>query len=141
MVSNTNFIFLPQTKQLMKKIGIIIALAFLTVACQTEKTAFVDTEKLFEDFEELNDAKDHFNKENDAILSDLEIKIKGYQIKEDLFRKNGPSMSRSKQEEKYNELTAEAQQLQQERQSRLGKLQVDSQAKIDTLIKKAKSMI
>ncbi len=125
----------------MKKLGILIALAFLTVACQTEKTAFVDTEKLFKDFEELNDARDYFNKENDAILSDLEIKIKAYQIKEDLFRKNGPSMARAKQEEKYNQLAAEAQQLQQERQNRLGKLQAESQGKIDTLITKAKDMV
>lgn len=125
----------------MKKIGILVIVAFLCIACQTEKTAYVDTEKLFEDYTELTDVKERFTKQNDEILGDLELKIKAYQIKEDLFRKNGPSMTRKKQEEKYNELSAEAQQLQQERQAKLGKLQVESQAAIDSLIIKVKDKV
>jgi len=125
----------------MKKIGILVIVAILSIACQTEKTAYVDTEQLFKDYQELVDVKERFTKENDAILSDLEVKIQAYQIKEDLFRKNGPSMARKKQEEKYNELAAEAQQLQQERQARLGKLQVDSQGAIDSLLTKVKDKV
>ena len=135
------FIFLPQNKQPMKKIGILIIVAFLSIACQTEKTAFVDTEKLFTDYTELNDVKERFTKQNDEILGDLELKIKAYQIKEDLFRKNGPSMTRKNQEAKYNELSAEAQQLQQERQGRIGKLQAESQGAIDSLIVKVKDKV
>ena len=125
----------------MKKIGILVIVVILCIACQTEKTAFIDTEKLFKDYSELNDAKEKFTKENDAILSDLEVKIQAFEIKQNLFQKNGPSMSRAKQEEKYNELAAEAQQLQQERQAKLGKLQVESQNTIDSLIKKVKSKV
>ncbi len=125
----------------MKKIGIVVLVAFLSIACQTEKTGYVDTEKLLTEYEELKDAKDKFTRQNDEILGELEIKIKAYQIKEDLFRKNGPSMSRSKQEEKYNELNAEAQQLQQERQAKLGKLQVESQGVIDSLITKVRDRV
>lgn len=125
----------------MKKIGILIIVAILSVACQADKTAFVDTEKLLTEYDELKDSKERFTKENDVILDDLEIKIQAYQIKENLFRKNGPSMARDKQEEKYNELTAEAQQLQQERQTRLGKLQAESQAVIDSLITKVKDRV
>lgn len=125
----------------MKKLGILLVTALMAVACQTEKTGYVDTEELLTEFTELKSAKERFTKENDAIMSDLELKIKAYQIKEDLFRKNGPSMSRKKQEEKYNELGAEAQQLQQERQARVGKLQVESQAVIDSLIAKVKNKV
>lgn len=139
--TNSNFLFLPQNIHTMKKIGILVVVAFLSIACQTEKTAFVDTETLFKDYEELNEARDRFNKENDAILNDLQVKIQAFEIKQNLFQKNGPTMSRAKQEEKYNELAAEAQQLQQERQARLGKLQVESQAIIDSLITKAKDQV
>ncbi len=125
----------------MKKIGLLFALLVLCIGCQTEKTGYVDTEKLLTDYNELKEAKDRFTKEGDAIQADLEMRIKAYQIKEDLFRKNGPTMSRKKQEEKYNELTAEAQLLQQEQQERLGKLQVASQAAIDSLIKKVKDKV
>ena len=40
---------------------------------------------------ELKDAKERFTAQNEAIMGELEVKIKAYQIKEDLFRKNGPS--------------------------------------------------
>ena len=79
----------------MKKIATLLAIVFLMIGCQTEKTAFVDTEKIFKDYAELTDVKERFTKQNDEILSDLELKIKAYQIKEDLFRKNGPSMARN----------------------------------------------
>ena len=125
----------------MKKLGILLGTLLLCVSCQTEKTGYVDTEKLLTDYAELNEAKDRFTKRSELIQADLELKIQAYQIKEDLFKKNGPSMSRKKQEEKYNELSAEAQQLQQERQSKLGKLQVDSQATIDSLITKVKDKV
>ena len=125
----------------MKKIGVLLVAAMMAVACQTEKTGFVDTEELLTEYSELKEAKERFTKENDEIMADLELKIKAYQIKEDLFRKNGPSMSRKKQEEKYNELGAEAQQLQQERQARIGKLQVESQEVIDSLITKVKTKV
>lgn len=125
----------------MKKITILFSLALLCISCQTEKTGYVDTEKLLTDYLELKEANDRFTKQSETIQSDLEMKIKAYQIKEDLFRKNGPTMSRKKQEEKYNELTAEAQQLQQERQAKLGKLQVDSQGTIDSLITKVKDKV
>ena len=125
----------------MKKLVGLFILAILFVGCQEQKTGYVDTEKLLEDYKELKDARDRFNKSNDNILSDLELKIQSYQIKEDLFRKNGPSMPRAKQEERYNELQAEAQQIQQERQSRLGKLQVEGQREIDSIIKKVKDRV
>lgn len=125
----------------MKKIGILLVAAMMAVACQTEKTGFVDTEELLTEYAELKEAKERFTKENDEIMADLELKIKAYQIKEDLFRKNGPSMSRKKQEQQYNELGAEAQQLQQERQARIGKLQVESQEVIDSLITKVKTKV
>ena len=50
-------------------------------------------------------------------------------------------MSRKKQEATYNELGAEAQQLQQERQARIGQLQVESQKVIDSLITKVKDKV
>ncbi len=125
----------------MKKVVTLIAVLVFCISCQTEKTGYVDTEKLLTDYNEMTEAKERFTKESDAIQGDLEIRIQAYQIKEDLFKKNGPSMSRSKQEQKYNELNAEAQLLQRERQQKLGKLQAESQAVIDSLITKVKDQV
>ena len=130
-----------QNLKIMKKTGIFFALLICCLSCQTEKTGFVDTEKLLTEYNELKETKERFTKANDKISADLELKINAYQIKEDLFRKNGPSMSRKRQEEKYNELNAERKQLQQLQQSKIGQLQVESQAAIDSLITKVKTKV
>ncbi len=125
----------------MKNILYIFAFAVLCLACQADKTAYVDTEELLTEYEELKQARDKFTKENDDIIGDLELKIQSYQIKADLFQKNGPNMSPRKQQEKANELQAEGQQIQQERQARLGKLQVESQRVIDSIITKVRDKV
>lgn len=125
----------------MKKIIVIVAAALLTVSCNQSKTGFVNTEDLLTDYTELKETKDQFTAKNDAIMSDLETKIQAYQIKEDLFRKNGPTMARDKAEARYAELSAEAQAIQQERQQKIGQLQVESQAAIDSIITKVKDKV
>ena len=57
------------------------------------------------------------------------------------FQSNAASMSRKKQEERYNELALENQQLQREQQSRMGAIQVESQRVIDSLIAKVKDRV
>lgn len=125
----------------MKKIGTLLAVAFLVIGCQTEKTAFVDTEKIFKEYAEMNDIKERFTKENDEILKDLELKFQPLQIKQQQFLSNSATMSQKEQQERYQELAAEDQKFQQERQARIGKLQADSQAAIDTVITKVKSKV
>jgi len=125
----------------IKKIGLLIFLMGLTIACQNQKTGYVDTEELLTEYKEMKDTRERANLANQEIQGELDLKIKAYQIKEDLFRQNGPTMSRAKQEEKANELRAEVQQIQQEQQSRLGKLQVDSQRAIDSVITKVKDKV
>lgn len=125
----------------MKKIGLLLIASFFAIACQNEKSGFVDTEKLLKEYQEMIDTKTRFTAQNDKITAELDLKIKGYQIKEDLFRKNANSMSSKKRQEKYNELQAEAQSIQQEQQSKIGGLQVESQAAIDSLITKVKKKV
>jgi len=125
----------------MKKIVLLAAAAFMTLACEQSKTGYVDTEELLTEYNELKDTKERFTAKSDAINAEIEPKIQAYQIKEDLFRKNAPTMARDKAEARYAELNAEAQLLQQERQQKVGQLQVESQAAIDSLISKVKDKV
>jgi len=125
----------------MKKIGLVLIIAVLSISCQTEKTAYVDTEELLTEYTELKEAKDRFTAENDVILKELQLKIDAFEIKGRQFQSNAASMNRQKQEERYNELALENQQIQQERQTKLGQLQVKSQATIDSLITKVKDKV
>ncbi|RMB63200.1 OmpH family outer membrane protein [Dokdonia sinensis] len=125
----------------MKKIFLLGLVAIVSFSCQTEKTGFVDTEELLMEYNVLKDAKERFTAQNDQILADLQLKMDAFEIKGKQFQTNAASMSRAKQEELYNQLSAESQQLQQERQMKMGQLQMESQRVIDSLITKVKEKV
>ena len=125
----------------MKKIALLCLVAVMSFSCQTEKTGFVDTEELLTEYSVLKDAKERFTTQNDQILSELQLKMDAFEIKGKQFQTNAASMPRAKQEELYNQLSAESQQLQQERQTRMGQLQMESQRVIDSLITKVKDKV
>ncbi|MFT5862678.1 MAG: outer membrane protein [Flavobacteriales bacterium] len=125
----------------MRKIGIFAVLALVCFSCQTEKTGFVDTEKLIVEFNEMKDAKERFTKQSEEVMQTLQLKIDAFEIKGKQYQSNRGTMSRAKQEERYNELALENQQLQQEQQARMGKIQVESQKVIDSLIAKVKDIV
>lgn len=125
----------------MKKIALLCLVAIVSFSCQTEKTGYVDTEELLTEYNFLKDAKERFTAQNDQILADLQLKMDAFEIKGKQFQTNAPTMSRAKQEEQYNKLSAESQQLQQERQMKIGQLQMESQRVIDSLITKVKDKV
>ena len=125
----------------MRKIGILVILALVCFSCQTEKTGFVDTEKLIIEYNEMKDAKERFTKQSEEVMKELQLKIDAFEIKGKQFQSNASTMPRKKQEERYNELSMENQRLQQEQQTRMGKIQVESQKVIDSLISKVKDRV
>lgn len=119
----------------------LVLLAFLVSACSKSKTGFVDTQKLFEEYTELTEVQDKYTKMSDEVRSDLEPQIQAFQIKVDLYQKNAQSMSPAERQQKEQELGALQQQIQQAQQVRGGQIQQESQAEIDTIIKKVRDFI
>ncbi|WGK65817.1 OmpH family outer membrane protein [Croceiramulus getboli] len=125
----------------MKKIISLLVVAFLITSCTQQKTGFVNTEDLIKDYKEMSDAQQRFQKENDEIISSLELRAQAFQIKVEQYQKNGSSMSNAKRQEKESELIAERNELQQEQQGRTQKLQLESQRVIDSIITKVKKYV
>ena len=119
----------------------LVLLAFLVSACSKSKTGFVDTQKLFEEYTELTEVQDKYTKMSDEVRSDLEPQIQAFQIKVDLYQKNAQSMSPAERQQKEQELGVLQQQIQQAQQVRGGQIQQESQAEIDTIIKKVRDFI
>ncbi|MAW95998.1 MULTISPECIES: OmpH family outer membrane protein [unclassified Leeuwenhoekiella] len=119
----------------------LVLLAFLVSACSKSKTGFVDTQKLFEEYTELTEVQDKYTKMSDEVRADLEPQIQAFQIKVDLYQKNAGSMSPAERQQKEQELGAMQQQIQQAQQMRGGQIQQESQAEIDTIIKKVRDFI
>lgn len=125
----------------MKKIGVLAIVSVMIWGCQTEKTGYVDTEELLTEYSELKEAKERFTKQNEQIMADLQLKIDAFEIRGKQFQANAGSMTREKQEEAYNQLSLENQQLQNEQRTKVGQLQVESQKVIDSIIEKVKNKV
>ncbi len=119
----------------------LMLLALIVTSCSKSKTAFVDTQKLFEEYTELTEVQDKYTKLSDEVRSDLEPQIQAFQIKVDLYQKNAASMTPAERQQKEQELGALQQQIQQAQQSRGGQLQQESQAEIDSVIQKVRDFI
>lgn len=119
----------------------IVAVAFTLASCTKSKSAFVDTQKLFEEYSEMTEVQDKYTKLTDEVREELQPKIQAFQIKVDLYQKNASTMSPAERQSKEQELGALQQEIQQMQQARGGQIQQESQAAIDSVISKVRKFI
>ena len=125
----------------MKNILGALLITVTLASCSKSKSAYVDTQKLFEGYTEMTEVQDKYSKLTESVRADLEPKIQAFQIKLDLYQKNVQSMSAAERQSKEQELGALQQQIQQEQQARGGQLQQESQTAIDTVVSKVRKFI
>lgn len=119
----------------------VVAVAFTLASCTKSKSAFVDTQKLFEEYSEMTEVQDKYTKLTDEVREELQPKIQAFQIKVDLYQKNASTMSPAERQAKEQELGALQQEIQQMQQARGGQIQQESQAAIDSVISKVRKFI
>ncbi|WP_028377096.1 OmpH family outer membrane protein [Leeuwenhoekiella sp. MAR_2009_132] len=125
----------------MKNIFSALLITITLASCSKSKSAYVDTQKLFEGYTEMTEVQDKYEKLTESVRADLEPKIQAFQIKLDLYQKNVQTMSPAERQSKEQELGALQQQIQQEQQARGGQLQQESQTAIDTVVSKVRKFI
>lgn len=120
----------------MKKIAVLALVSLMAISCQQEKTAFVDNEKLIEEYQERKDQQKIYEskmealyKKRDSIGAEIQKEVKAFQ------EKNG-KLPMAKQQELYAPIQQKSQYfsnlLQQEEQQ----ISKASQVAIDSLLKK-----
>ena len=119
----------------------LLLIALVLASCSKSKSGFVDTQKLFEEYTEMTEVQDKYNKLSEEIRGELQPKIQAFQIKVDLYQKNAQSMSPSERQVKEQELGALQQEIQQMQQARGGQIQQESQAAVDSVITKVRDFI
>ena len=100
----------------------LLLIALVLASCSKSKSGFVDTQKLFEEYTEMTEVQDKYNKLSEEIRGELQPKIQAFQIKVDLYQKNAQSMSPSERQAKEQELGALQQEIQQMQQARGGQV-------------------
>lgn len=125
----------------MKKIIAIGALAISLVSCNQEKTAYVDTQKVIQDYQEMKDVEAKFVAKRDSLSQLLSGPQQEFQKDVQEFQQKAKSMSQSQLQKKQHELQQKSQQLQQRQQMIGQQLQNESGKAIDSVVEKVKDFV
>lgn len=111
---------------------------FTIVACQQEKTGFVDSIKLMEGYQQKIELDTKYKTKGDSYTKKRDSITQAFQIEAQAFQTKAQSMPAKKAQDEYAVLQQRGQfmgqQLQQEEQS----LQAANQTEIDSLVSKVK---
>lgn len=133
----------------MKKSLLIIALAVSIISCNKEqtttstelKTAYVDTAKLMEEYTEAKDVEAKFKAKSEAEAKKFEVEEANFKAEVANFQKNAQANGQAWAQQKNAELEQRQQRLQYAAQSVGQKLQMESAAEMDSLVKGVKTFL
>jgi outer membrane protein len=113
--------------RIMKKIFFLwIGLGLLT-ACrnQVEKTAFVDMNRVVEEYKEMKKIKEEFQSKQMAFQKKYDSLATAFQSEYQEFARKANKMNQARAQEKYNALMAKQQQIGVQQQNEYQQLQAD----------------
>uniref|UniRef100_UPI00404B7E30 OmpH family outer membrane protein n=1 Tax=Flavobacterium sp. TaxID=239 RepID=UPI00404B7E30 len=134
----------------MKKLFVVAIVAFFTVSCQNDvpkststefTTAFVDTNKLIEEYTEAKDLDAKYKAKSDEMSKELEAEIKKFQDEVKSFEKNAQAYGQQWAQTKGQELQQKEQQLSYAQQALAQTLQRDGAKEMDSMVSSIKKFI
>ncbi len=125
----------------MKKVILAAFTMVLFTACNQEKTAFIDNEKLIESYQEKKDLEtsyntkiEVFNKKKDSISKEFQKEVTAFQTK-------AKGLDQNKAQELYQKLGQKQQFIQQQFQQQQEAIAIASQQEVNGLLKKIDSFV
>jgi outer membrane protein len=125
----------------MKKIFMVLSLGAILTGCNENKTAYVDTTKLIQEFSEMKEVEAKFTTRSESLKKELDSVARGFQADVQEYQENMATMSQAERQAAEQELMQKQQMLQQQQQMRSGQLRQESDAVIDSLITKVKDFV
>lgn len=132
----------------MKKSIVAIAIAVSLFSCnkaeettQKEKTAYIDTAKLMDEYTESKDLQAKFKEKGEVMGRELELEIKKFQEEAESFRRNAQANGPEWAQRKGAELQKKEQQLTYAQQALSQQLQQEGGIERDTLVSKVRKYI
>ncbi|RRJ94175.1 OmpH family outer membrane protein [Flavobacterium macacae] len=132
----------------MKKSIVAFAIAITLISCNkqeatsaTEKTAYVDTVKLMDEYTESKDLQAKFKDKGEVIGRELELEIKKFQEEAQNFQRNAQANGQEWAQRKGAELQKKEQQLQYAQQAMGQQLQQEGAIERDSIVTKVRNYI
>lgn len=131
----------------MKKIVVIAATVVVAVACNKApevkefKTAYIDTVKLMEEYDEAKEMQDKFKTQGEVKGRELEVEARKLEAEKKAFQQNALVKGQAWAQQKYAELQQRAQQLAYAEQAIAQQLQAEGGSKRDSIVEKVRGFI
>lgn len=131
----------------MKKIVVMAALIVSVVACNKApevkefKTAYIDTVKLMEEYDEAKEMQDKFKTQGEVKGRELEVEARKLEAEKKAFQQNAMAKGQAWAQQKYAELQQRAQQLAYAEQAIAQQLQAEGGSKRDSIVEKVRGFI
>ncbi len=125
----------------MKKLLVVLFLGTILTACTQDKTAYVDTTRLIQEYSEMKEVEADFTQRSETLKQELDSVAKGFQQEVMEYQENRATMSQAERQAAEQELMQKQQMLQQQQQMRSGQLRQESDVVIDSLITKVKDFV
>ncbi len=131
----------------MKRILVITALALSVIACEQKsesaafKTAYVDTNKLLEEYTEAKDLDAKYKAKADEMGKELKLEAERFQADAAAFERNARANGEIWARQNSGPLQKRQQELQYAQQAILQRLQQESGVEMDTMVSSVKRFI
>ncbi len=132
----------------MKKSIVAFAIAITLFSCNkeesatsSEKTAYIDTVKLMEEYTESKDLQAKYKEKSEVMGKELEGEVRKFQQEAESFRANAQANGQEWAQRKGAELQKREQQLQYAQQAMGQQLQQESSVERDSIVTKVRKFI
>lgn len=125
----------------MKKLFLVILVAAGLTSCNEQKTAYVDTTKLIQEYSEMKEVEAKFTTKSDRVKTELDSLARGFQQEVQEYQQNMGSLSTTQRQETEEKLMRKQQAIQQQQQQMGNQLRQESDVVIDSIVNKVKEYV
>jgi outer membrane protein len=125
----------------MKKLIMVVLIAAGLTSCNEEKTAYVDTTRLIQEYTEMQEVEAEFNTRSESVKTQLDSLARGFQQEVQEYQSNMGSMTTAQRQEIEEELMRKQQTIQQQQQRMGNQLRQESDVVIDSIVDKVKDYV
>lgn len=125
----------------MKKLILVVLVAAGLTSCNEQKTAYVDTTKLIQEYTEMKNVEQEFTTKSDQVKVELDSLAQSFQAEVQEYQKNMNSLSTEERQRIEQELMGKQQTIQQQQQMRGNQLRQESDVVIDSIVTKVKDYV
>jgi outer membrane protein len=131
----------------MKKIVVLAVVAISVMACNKTpevkefKTAYIDTMKLMEEYDEAKVLQEKYKTKGEVKGRELEVEARKLEAEKKAFQQNAMAKGQAWAEQKYAELQQRSQQLAYAEQAIAQELQMEGGTQRDSIVKQVREFI